>query len=211
MGMIEINLLPTNLRPRSQSTQKKTPTLAPVPKAFPLALIGLTLLMAMLILVSNTRVGTSQRRSRQVQAQLEAAKDEATEAEQRAKSLPTTAAQYSVLAERLSGKVAWAEVLRAISLRCPDRVRLTSIKLERDRHSGRPIKLVISGEYSGSSSLEMLFAGGLQESATLTGIFEAVLSEKELMDDGSTRFAISCIFRPYTDALTEGIDEGTSR
>jgi Tfp pilus assembly protein PilN len=209
--MIEINLLPTNLRPRSQSTQKRTPTLAPVPKAVPLVLVGLTLLMALLIVASGTRVGTSQRRSRQVQAQLEAAKDEAAQAEQVAALLPTTVAQYDVLAERLSGKVAWAEVLRVISLRCPDRVRLTSIKLERDRHSARPIKLVISGEYAGSSSLEMLFANGLQESATLTSIFEAVLSEKELLDDGGARFAISCIFRPYTDALTEGIDEGTPR
>jgi hypothetical protein len=209
--MIEINLLPTNLRPRSQSTQKKAPTLAPVPKAFPLALVGLMLFMGLLIVVTSTRVGASQRRSRQVQAQLEAAKADAAEAERVAASVPATAMQYAVVAERLSGKVSWSDLLRVIGLRCPDRVRLTSIKLERDRQTARPVKLVISGEYTGSISLEVPFANGLQESATLSPIFEAVLSEKELLPDGGTRFAISCIFRPYTDPLIEGINEAPTQ
>jgi Tfp pilus assembly protein PilN len=205
--MIEINLLPTQLRLRSHPTAKKTPTLAPVPRAFPLSLVGLTLLMAIFVLVSGTRVGASQRKSQQVQSELEHAQEQAAEAERVTAGFPETAARYRVLASRLDGKTPWADVLRVISLRCPSDVRITSLVLERHRRTGEPLKLVISGTYAGTASLEMNFAKALKESATCADVFESVIPEKELMPDGQTNFGISCLIRPFMDELVDAPDE----
>jgi hypothetical protein len=188
--MIEINLLPEQLRGRTQATAKRTPMLAPVPNAFPIGLVGLTLLMGLLIVVSSTRVGSSQRRVRQIEHELKQAKTQAAEAEQVTAELPTVEARYQVLADRLDGKIAWAELLRVISLHCP---------------TNQPGRLVIAGAYEGTSSLEMLFADGLKESATFAEVFEAVIPEKNLEPDGRTSFALFCSFRPRADQLSTGV------
>jgi Tfp pilus assembly protein PilN len=203
--MIEINLLPEQLRGRTQPTAKRTPTLAPVPNAFPIGLVGLTLLMGLLIVVSSTRVGSTQRRVRQIEHELKQAKTQAAEAEQVTAELPTVEARYQVLADRLDGKIAWAELLRVISLHCPEGVLLTSIKLEIDRRTNQPGRLVIAGAYEGTLSLEMLFADGLKESATFAEVFEAVIPEKNLEPDGRTSFALFCSFRPRADQLSTGV------
>ncbi len=209
--MIEINLLPAQFRPRSQSSTKKPPALAPVPKAFPLALGALTLLMGVLIFVSSTRVGAGERKSRHIRHELETAKAQATEAELVTVNFPALAAQYTVLASRLDGKVRWSDVLRVVSLRCPDGVLITSLKLQLDRRTDRPIKIVIRGVYSGTGSLEMRFANSLKESATFAEVFDAVIPEKNLMPDDRTSFAISCLFRPFTDELVDATDEAPTR
>ena len=204
--MIEINLLPEQLRSRAAPSAKKTPTLAPIPKAFPFVLLGITLLMGLLIVVSGTRVGASQRRLRQIEDKLKQAKNQASEAEQVTTEFPTTEARYRVLAERLNAKTSWTELLRAIGLRCPEGIVLTSIKLEIDKRTNRPGRLVIGGTYEGTNSLEMLFANGLKESATFSTVFEAVIPEKNLEPDGRTSFALFCSFRPLTDELIDATD-----
>ena len=205
--MIEINLLPEQLRSRAQPSSRRTPTLAPVPKAFPIVLVGLTLLMGLLIVVSSTRVGASQRRVRQIEYELKQAKTQATEAEKVTADLPSTEARYQVLAERLDGKILWTELLRVISLHCPEGVVITSIKLEIDRRTSQPARLVIAGTYEGTSSLEMLLANGLKESATFSEVFEAVIPEKNLEPDGRTSFALFCSLRPRTDTLINPTDK----
>jgi len=205
--MIEINLLPEQLRSRAQTPSKRTPTLAPVPKAFPIVLVGLTLLMGLLIVVSSTRVGASQRRVRQIEYELKQAKTQATEAEKVTADLPSTEARYQVLAERLDGKILWTELLGVISLHCPEGVVITSIKLEIDRRTSQPARLVIAGTYEGTSSLEMLLANGLKESAAFSEVFEAVIPEKNLDPDGRTSFALFCSLRPRTDTLINPTDK----
>jgi hypothetical protein len=209
--MIEINLLPTQLRARSHPTQKKAPALAPVPKAFPLGLVGLTLLMGLLVFVSGTQVGARERESRQVQHELAQAKEQAAEAEQITTRFDEVAARYEVLASRLDGRIEWTEVLRVVSLRCPDGVSITSLVVDRHKRTGRPLKLIINGTYDGTASLEMRFANGLKESATLSEFFDAVIPEKELLPEGQTKFGISCLFRPFTDELIEGTEESRPR
>jgi Tfp pilus assembly protein PilN len=205
--MIEINLLPEQHRSRAPAQARRTPTLAPIPKAFPMALLGITLLMGLLIVMSGSRIGASQRRLRQIDYELRQAKKQASAAEQVTTELPGAEARYLVLAERHDGKIAWTELLRAISLRCPEGVMLTSIKLEIDKRTNRPSRLVIGGAYEGTNSLEMLFANGLKESATFSAIFEAVIPEKNLEPDGRTSFALFCSFRPRTDELTDATDK----
>ncbi|MBN1919313.1 MAG: hypothetical protein JW889_15530 [Verrucomicrobia bacterium] len=205
--MIEINLLPEQLRGRTQTAPKKTPTLAPIPKAFPIALASLTVLMVLLIVVSSTRAGAGQRRLREVEDELKQAKAQATEAEQVTASLPAIEARYGVLADRLDGKIMWAELLRVVALRCPEGVMLTSVKIEIDRRTSQPARLVIAGAYDGTSSLEMLFANGLKESATFSNVFESVIPEKNLEPDGRTSFALFCAFRPRIDPLLNATDK----
>ena len=204
--MIEINLLPDQLRQRSQPSAKRPSGFAPVSKAFPLGLLVLVLLMGLLVLVSSTKLGASHRKSRQLERELKAAKAQATEAERVTESFPALAARYTVLASRLDGKVSWSDVLRVVSLRCPSGVLITSLKLERDRTTGRPVKFVIRGVYGGTRSLEMRFADGVKESTTFTEIFEAVIPERNLMPDDRTSFALLCLFRPFSDELVDGTD-----
>ena len=209
--MIEINLLPTQLRPRAHASQKRAPALTLVPKAFPLSLVGLTALMALFVFVSSTQVGARERESKQVQGELNQAKEQAAEAEQITAGFPETAARYEVLASRLDGKIAWSDVLRVVSLRCPEGVCITSLAVERRRRTGQPLKLVISGTYDATESLEMRFTNGLKESATFGEVFDAAIPEKELLPDGQTKFGISCLFRPFSDQLVDGTDEATPR
>jgi len=209
--MIEINLLPSELRPRTRSSAKREPVLAPVPKAFPLGLGVLTLLMGILIVASGVQVGASERKSRQLEHDLKVAKSQATQAERTMEEFPALAERYGVLASRLDGRVRWAEVLRVISLRCPESVLITTLELEGGRRTSHPTKLVIRGTYSGPNSLEMRFADGLKESATFTEIFEAVIPEKNLLPDDRTSFAISCLFRPFKDELIDGTAEGAAQ
>lgn len=209
--MIEINLLPTQLRARAHASQKKPPALAAVSKVFPLSLVGLTLLMGLFVFISSTQVGARERESRQVQSELNQAKEQAAEAERTTAGFAEVAARYEVLASRLDGKIAWSEVLRVVSLRCPDHVRITSLVVERHSRTGHPLKLVISGTYDGTASLEMRFANGLKESATFSEVFDAVIPETELLPDGQTKFGISCLFRPFTDALVDGTGEAPPR
>ncbi len=209
--MIEINLLSTDSRPRPASITKKQPALAPVPRIFPISLGGLTLLMALLIVVSGSRVGASQRRSRRVEDDLRTAKAQAAEAERISQDFPALAGRYTTLTPRLDGRIPWAEVLRVVSLWCPDGVLITALELEHDRRTGQPTKLVIRGLYSDSGSLEMRFASALKESATFTQLFEAVIPEKDLIADDRTSFAISCLLRPFQDELVDGNDEAPNR
>ena len=209
--MIEINLLSTESRPRPPSIAKKQPALAPVPRAFPMGLGGLTLLMALLVVVSGSRVGASQRRSKRVEHEVRMAKAQAAEAERITENFPTLAGRYTTLAPRLDGRILWSNVLRVVSLRCPEGVLITSLKLEHDRRTGRPTKLVIRGLYSGGDSLEMRFASALKQSATFTELFEAVIPEKTLMAEDRTSFAISCLPRPFQDELVDGTDEAPTR
>ena len=209
--MIEINLLPDQLRQRTQPSAKRPSGFAPVPKAFPLGLLVLSLLMGLLTLISSSKLGASQCKSRQLNRELRAAKAQATEAERVTESFAALAARYTVLASRLDGKVNWSDVLRVVSLRCPSGVLITSLKLERDRTTGRPVKFVIRGVYSGTSNLEMRFADGLKESATLAEVFEAVIPERNLMPEDRTSFALLCLFRAFTDELVDGTDEAPSR
>ncbi len=178
---------------------------------FPLSLVGLTLLMGLFVFVSSTRVGARERESKQVQSKLAGAKEQAAEAEQITAGFAEVAARYEVLASRLDGKIAWSEVLRVVSLRCPDQVRITSLAVERHSRTGHPLKLVISGTYDGTASLEMRFANGLKESATFSEVFDAVIPETELLPDGQTKFGISCLFRPFTDALVDSTGEAPPR
>ena len=208
--MIEINLLPDRARANIKAShQHKEPTLAAVPKAFPIALGGLALLMGLLVVVTGSTVGANERKSKQIERDLAEAKTQATEAESIIAGIPELTASYTVLATRLDAKVHWADLLRAISLRCPPGVRITEIKLERDRRTGAPSKLKVSGVYSGSDSLEMRFANELNQSATFKAVFEAVLPEKNPMGDETT-FAISCMFRQFRDELLTDIDTNTS-
>jgi hypothetical protein len=204
--MIEINLLPDQMRQRTQPSAKRPSGFAPVPKAFPLALLVLSLLMGLLTLVSSGKLGASQRKSRQVDRELRDAKAEATEAERVREAFPALAGRYMVLASRLNGKINWTDVLRVVSLRCPSGVLITSLKLERDRTSGRPVKFVIRGTYAGTSNLELRFADGLKESTTFTEVFEAVIPERSLMPDDRTSFALLCLFRPFSDELVDAAD-----
>jgi cell division protein FtsL len=208
--MIEINLLPEQLRSRMQPATKKAPKLAPVPKVFPMVLVGMTALMGLLIVVTGTRAGAGQRRVRQIEQELKRAKTQAADAQQVTADVPRIEARCQVLSERLEGKIAWAELLRVISLRCPDGVAITSIKLEIDRRTSLPGRLVIGGAYDGTSSLEMLFANGLKESATFSDVFEAVIPEKSLEPDGRTSFALYCAFRPRTDQLLNETEKATT-
>jgi len=201
--MIEVNLLPDRLRARSQPAAKKEPVLAPVPKAFPMGLGGLALLMGLLVVFSGSNMGAAERQSRSVEHQLKNAKAQAAEAERILEDLPKVTERYTVLATRLNGKVRWSDLLRVISLRCPEGVQISTLELERDRRSGRMLTLVIRGVYSGASSLEMHFTKGLQQSATFGEAFEAVIPEKELMSEDGTSFAISCVFRPFKDELVD--------
>jgi len=205
--MIEINLLPNQLRPRTRPTTKREPVLAPVPKAFPLSLGGLTLLMGALIVISGVRVSTSERKSRQVRHDLKVAKDQAAQAETITEKFPALAERYTVLASRLDGKTPWADVLRVVSQRCPEGVLITKLEIEPSRRKNQPGTFVIRGAYGGPNSLEMRFANGLKESATFTETFEAVIPEKNLMPDDRISFAISCLFRPFADPLTDGTDQ----
>lgn len=206
--MIEINLLPTNLQPRTQAAPKKPPTLAPVPKAFPLGLVGLTALMGLFIFLSGTHVGVSERKSKQIEHTLRKTKTQATEAEKVAAELPVLSAQYEVLASRLEGKVAWAEVLRVVSLRCPEGVRLTELKVEVDKRTGFPLLFVIAGVYNSTGSLEIQFTNALKESSTFADVFEAVIPERTITPtpDGETSFSISCVFRLHTNELIDGTE-----
>ena len=208
--MIEINLLPAKHRPRSHSSQKREPMLAPVPKVFPLALGALALVMGLLIVLSGTRIGANQRKSKRVERQLREAKIQAAQAEQVTEDFPVMAERYMVLASRLNGKIGWLDILRVVNLRCPEGVLITSLKLEHDRRTGQPSKFLIRGLYSEGHSLEMRLANGLKESATFSEIFEAVIPEKNFMPDGRTSFAISCLFRPFEDELVNGTDEAPS-
>ena len=204
--MIEINLLPNQLRPRTRLVTKKDPVLAPIPKAFPLGLGGVMLLMVVLILASGARVSASERKSRQVEHDLKLAKAQAARAETITEEFPALADRYAVLASRLDGKVHWADVLRVVSQRCPEGVIITKLELVPSRRRDQPGTFVIRGAYSGSNSLEMRFANGLKESATFTETFEAVIPEKNLMPDDRISFAISCLFRPFADPLIDGTD-----
>jgi len=205
--MIEINLLPNQLRPRSRPATKRDPVFAPVPKAFPLGLGALTLLMGVLIVFSGTQVGARERKSKQLEHDLKTAKMQAAQAEQTTAEFPALAERYTVLASRLDGKVHWADLLRIVSQRCPEGVLITKLDLESGHRKNQPSKLVIRGTYSGSNSLEMRFANGLKESATFTETFEAVIPEKYLMPDDRISFAISCLFRPFADPLINGTDQ----
>jgi Tfp pilus assembly protein PilN len=209
--MIEINLLPAKFRPRTRSSQKREPLLAPVPRPFPIALGGLTLLMGLLVAVSGTRVGASQRKSERLQHELKEAKSQAAQAEHVVEELPAIAERYLALASRLDGRIGWLDILRVISLRCPEGVILTSLKLELDHRTGQPSKLVIRGLYGEGTSLEMSLANGLQESASFSKVFEAAIPEKTILPDGRTSFAISCLLRPFQDELVPAPDEAPAR
>jgi Tfp pilus assembly protein PilN len=209
--MIEINLLAAKYRPRVRSSHKRAPTLAPVPRAFPIALAGLTLLMGLLIAVSGTRVGASQRKSERLQQELAEAKAQAARAEHVVEDFPALSERYLVLASRLDGRIGWLDILRAICMRCPEGALITSLKVELDRRTGQPSKLVIRGLYSEGTSLEMSMASGLQESASFSKVFDAVIPEKTILPDGRTSFAISCPFRPFQDELTSAPDEASAR
>ena len=204
--MIEINLLPDRMRARIKAShQHKEPTLAAVPKAFPIALGGLALLMGLLVVVTGSTVGANERKSKQIERDLMEATTRATEAETVIAGMSELTGRYTVLATRLDAKVHWADLMRAISMRCPPGVRITEIKLERDRRTGTPSKLKVSGIYSGSDSLEMRFADELNESATFKSVFNAVLPEKRPMGDVTT-FSISCMFRQFRDELLKDTD-----
>ena len=204
--MIEINLLPDRMRARIKaSRQHKESTLAAVPKAFPIVLGGLALLMGLLVVVTGATVGANERKSKQIGRNLMEATTQATEAETVIAGMSELTGRYTVLATRLDAKVHWADLMRAISMRCPSGVRITEIKLERDRRTGAPSKLKVSGIYSGSDSLEMRFADELNESATFKSVFNAVLPEKKPMGDVTT-FSISCMFRQFRDELLKDTD-----
>jgi hypothetical protein len=205
--MIEINLLPHQLRQRSQPGTKRPSGLAPVPKAFPLGLLALSVLMGLLAFVSSSKLGASQRKSREAERQLRDIKKQATETELVTQRVPELAGRYAVLARRLDGKVNWSQVLRVVSLHCPSGVLITSLKLERDKKTGEPGKFIICGVYSGTSNLELRFADALKESATFAEVFEAVIPERNLMPDDRTSFVLQCMFRRFSDELIDADDE----
>lgn len=209
--MIEINLLPPGLHQRTQAAAKKQPLLAPVPKAFPLAMVGVAGLMALLIIVSTIKARASDRQRYQAAHDLKLATVRTKEAERITAHFPTQAAQYTVLASRLDDTVRWAEILRTVSLRCPAEVQIISLDLQHDRRTGERRLLVIRGVYTGTASLDLEFANSLKASATFARAFESVIPEKNLEPDDRTSFAISCQFRPFTDELAATADEAPRR
>ncbi len=99
------------------------------------------------------------------------------------------------LEKRVGEKIYWWRIFEQITYTCPDEIELTNIKLERDRKTNAPDKLIIKGFYKEGISLEQVFIRNLDANEKIRSYFDHFIVADREPKEGKTTFAIFCHFK----------------
>lgn len=192
--MIEINLLPAEFKEKVKPAKKRI-DLDIIPKFIPLSLVGMIALLIILILISTLFASIMHKRLRGYESTLKKERVIAEMAKAYKKELPGLEERLNALEKRVREKIYWWRIFEQISYTCPDEIELTNIKLERDRRTTAPDKLIIEGFYKKGISLEQVFIRNLDANEKLRPYFDHFIVADREPKEGKTSFAIFCHFK----------------
>lgn len=195
--MIEISLLPVDEQARAKTEQKGLGFQIPkfIPKGFGIAIVVLLATYAVSYLkasslsraLTSNKLTLSDLKKESLQAQTIEARLGPPPGKVGGAEQPTGVAQTpqdsgerlrkraGILRTRLEKRKVWSELLKEITLCCPEEIRLTETKLSSLRTgatSGQEKELVISGYYVTGVNPEMIFMDKLRGSAKIAAHYQ---------------------------------------
>ncbi len=191
--LVEINLLPSELRRKAKTDRKRFNI--QIPRYVPYVVGGAILFAVVISFAIMTYTGS-------VRSNLVRAKKMLKEEKKRAAQTITLSTQFpeleeraASLVERVNGKIYWWEILDQITRCCPSNAVLQSIKVEYETGSERPKTLFLSGFYENSTGLEITVTKNLQSSAKLAKYIDRIYPGQTTIVAEKTFFTVKCNFR----------------
>ncbi len=214
--MIEISLLPVDEQVKAKAEQKGLGFQIPkfIPKGFGIAIVALLAMYGLSHLkasslsraLTSSKQTLSELKKESLQAQTLEARLGPPVGKAGSVEQPNGAGQATkdsgerlrkraeVVRARLENRKVWSELLKEITLCCPEEIRLTEIKLGALRTgttSGRGKELVISGYYVTGVNPEMIFMDRLRGSAKIAAHYQRFTPMTQPEVD-KTDFGIHC-------------------
>ena len=190
--LIEINLLPLELRTKAK-TEKKRLNIN-IPRKLPYIIGGVILILAVMIFSILSYTSS-------LQGSLARAKKILREEQKRAAHsitisalLPGLEERSALLTERVNYKILWWEILEQISKCCPSEATLKNLKLEYDNLLMAPRTLIITGSYENGSGIELIYTRNLQSSTKLAKYIESIYPGQTVVVENKTQFTVKCQF-----------------
>ena len=191
--LIEINLLPEELRGRARS-EKKSRFGLKIPRFVPFVAGGAVILALVVSFAVVTYSGS-------VKGRLVRAKKILREEEKRAARAITMTTQLADLEKhayplirRVGGKVYWWSILEQVTLNCPPNAVLDSVKFQKGGGVDDPSTLTLAGHYRRGKSLEDRFASNLGSSAKIGKYIDKIYTGPRKIEGDRTIFEIKCEF-----------------
>jgi len=191
--LVEINLLPSELRRKAKADRKRFSI--QVPRYVPYIVCGAILFAAVISFAVMTYTGSVRSNLLRARKMLREEKKRAAQAITLSTQLPELEERAASLVERVSGKIHWWEILEQIMRCCPSNAVLQSIKVEYETGSEQPTTLFLSGFYENSTGLEITFTKNLQSSAKLAKYIDRIYPGQTTIVAEKTLFTVKCNFR----------------
>ncbi len=191
--LVEINLLPAELRRKTKS-EKKWLNIR-IPRYVPYVVSGTVLLAAVIAFAVWSYTSSVRSNLERAKKMLKQEKVRAARAITISTQLPELEKRASSLVERVNSKICWWEILDQITRCCPVNAVLDSIKVEYGPNFERPVTLFISGSYEDSTGLEITFTRNLKTSAKLGVYVDEIYPGKTTVVGDKTLFVVKCRFR----------------
>jgi hypothetical protein len=202
--LVEINLLPAELRPKTRAKRKWTNI--QVPRYVPYVVSSAVMLALVVSFAAWSYTSSVKSNLNRAKKMLKEEKVRAAKAITLSTQLPELEERATSLVERVNGKICWWEILDQITRCCPPNAVLSAIKVEYGPNSERPVTLLISGSYEDSTGLEITFTRNLKTSAKLGMYVDEIYPGQTTLVADRTLFIVKCKFRQteQEDETVEG-------
>lgn len=202
--IIEINLLPSDLR-RKVKTDRKWIKIE-VPRYVPYVVVSAVLLAAVISFAVLTYRGSVKGNLKRAKNILAEEKLMAARAITLSTQMPEFEQRASSLIDRVNGKIQWWEILDQITRCCPSNAVLKSIKVNYGPKAEKPDTLLLTGWYEGTTGLEIIFTRNLKSSAKLGTYIDKIYPGQTTTVGEKTEFTVKCTFKQPNeeDDTTEG-------
>ncbi len=194
---IEVNLLPVDEAIRTKAAQKGLGFEIPriIPRGFGAAIA----FMLVLYVLASFRASSALRSLESSRETLRNLRQDDQQAKGIQARLPSLGERAKVFQQRVEDRKVWSELLKEITLSCPQKVQLTEITLTVPRvalsASQQSKELLIKGFYltdEAFENLEMNFTRRLQDNKTIASRYPRIFVATTDPQAGRTDFTIRC-------------------